>query len=196
MQDESLDKFLEDGEIVQWSATPQPYRLFDETHKTSTIISLCWALAWGIILIGGYYYTCASQGHEIKTGVMVFCSAIPVMLAWSPAADRNNVKKLTYAITDKKAIVISSEAEKACTMNIADIDGLRVEKTDNGNCHVRVGSPVFKASARKLPGLAFRGEFDNIDSNKIYKGLVFYNVSAEDGNAIRDLLKPLIEADQ
>ena len=192
----SKSKLLEEGEVVRWSSAPQPYGLFDETHKTSTVISLCWALAWGIILIGGYYYTCVSQNQEIKKGVMIFCAAIPAMIAWSPVADRNNIKKLLYAITDKKVIVISSEADKACTMSIDDIDRVRVEKTVNGNCHVRVASPVFKTSARKLPGLAFRGEFDNINNNKIYKGLVFYNVSAEDGNTIRGLLKPLVEAGQ
>ena len=190
---ERLNKFLEEGETVRWSGKPQPYGLFDETHKTSTVISLCWALLWGAILVGGYYWVSVSQGQEIKKGIMLFCAAIPIMLAWGPITDKNNVKKLLFAVTDKKVMVVPSETETACIMRIADIDELRLEKTANGNCHVRLGSPVFKASARKLPVLAFRGEFDIEDNKKAYKGLVFYNVSAEDGNAICDFLKTLVK---
>ena len=193
---EKLDKCLEEGEVIQWSGAPQPYKLFDETHKTLTLISLSWALAWGIILIGGYCALSVSKGQEIKTGVMVICAAVPLMLAWGPIIDRNKVKKLLYAVTNKNAIIVSEEDDKSRTMYIGDIDGLRVDKTNNGNCHIRVGSSVFKASVRKLPSLAFLGEFDTIDNDKIYKGLVFYNVSAEDGKAICDLLKPPVKADQ
>ena len=189
---EIFNKFLEEGETVRWSAAPQPYGLFDETHKTSTLISLCWALAWGIFLVGGYYWLSVSQGQEIRKGIMAFCAVIPLMLAWGPVTDKNNVKKLRYAVTDKKIIVVYSDTDKAFTMNTADVDELRFEKTVNGNCHLRLGSPVFKVSARKLTGLAFRGEFDTEGNDKIYKGLVFYNLSAEDGNAIHTLLKPLI----
>ena len=194
--DEKLNKFLEKGETIRWSGAPQPYRLFDETHKTSTLISLCWALMWAIILLGGYYASVIKSGQEIKKGIMAFCAVIPIVVAWGPITDRNNIKKLTYAVTDRKVIVVSSEASSSFTMNIADIDRARIEKTNNGNCHVRVGSPVLKASAKKLLGLAYRGEIDSEGSNRTCKGLVFYNVSAEDGNAIRDLLKPIVEVAQ
>ena len=188
---EKLNKLLEDGEAILWSGAPQTYGIFDETHKNSTIISLCWALVWGIILVGGYLTLSVSHGQEIKKGVLAVCSVIPLLVAWGPMANKNNIKKLLYAVTNKKAIVVSQEDGKPLTMRIADIDGLRIEKTNNGNCHVKLGSPVFKASPRKLPGLAIHGEFDVKDNNdKIYTGLVFYNVSAEDGKAIRDLEKP------
>ena len=193
---EKLNKFLEEGEIIRWSGAPKPYALFDETHKTSTIISLCWALLWGIILIGGYYALTVSHGQEIKKGVMAICAAITLMILWSPIADKNNIKKLLYAVTDKKAVIVSKEDDRACTMRIADIDELRADKTGNGNCHVRAGSSVFKASARKLIGLACRGEFDMDNNEKIFKGLVFYNVSAEDGATICKLLKPVVEPEQ
>ena len=194
MQDNgTLSKFLKEGEAIQWSGTPQPYGIFDAAHKASTMISLCWALVWGIILVGGYYASTVKSGQEIKTGIMIVCALVPVAVAWSPIRDKNNILKQQYALTDKKAIVVSSEAGTPLTMNIADIDRVRVEKTGSGNCHVRLGSPVFQASARKLLGLACRGEFDSKDNNKIYKGLVFYNVSAEDGNVIRGLLEPLVE---
>ena len=193
---EKLSKLLEEGEAVRWSGTPQPYGLFDETHKTSTMISLFWALFWGIILVGGYYASTVKSGQEIQKGVMFFCAIIPIAVAWSPIGDKNYIKKLLYAVTDKKVIVVSPETSNSFIMNIAGIDGVRVEKTKNGNCHIKVGSPVFKASAKKLLGLAIRGETDNEGNDKICKGLVFYNVSAEDGNAICGLLKPIVEVGQ
>ena len=186
---ETLNKCLEEGEVIRWSGAPQPYKLFDETHKTSTLIYLCWALAWGILLVGGYYWLSASQGQEIKKGVMFFCAIIPVMVAWGPLTDRKNVKKLSYAVTDKRAIVVYSESSTPYSMRIADIDKVQAEKTANGNSHIRVGSPVFKVAARKLPSLAFRGDFDTKGSDKIFTGLVFYNVTAEDEKAVCNLLK-------
>ena len=76
----NLNDVLEQGETIQWSGTPQPYSLFGETHKKSTITSLCWALAWGIFLMGGYYALTVSQGTEIQKGVMFFCAVVPLFI--------------------------------------------------------------------------------------------------------------------
>ena len=190
MQDsEMFSKILKEGETMRWSGTPRPYGLFDETHKTSTLISLCWALAWGILLVGGYYALSVSQGQEIRKGVMFFCAIIPIMVACGPITDKGNIKKLRYPVTDKRLIITSAgETGKECAMDVTDVDEWRVEKTANGNCHVRIGSKIFKASARKLISLATHGDYDMKGNDKIYKGLVLYNLSAEDGDTIYNIL--------
>ncbi len=189
---EKLNKALEEGEVIRWSGITQPYSLFDEGRKTGTIISLCWALGWAIVSIGGYYLATRSNGAEISTGVILFCIGISLIIVWMPISDKSKVKKLSYAVTDKKVIIVSKENDTPLTMPLADIDDIRIEKGDNGNCHVRVGSPVFKMSQRKLPVLAYRGEYVDEDGKKIYKGLGFFNVTAEDGKAISKLLKPAL----
>ena len=185
-----LNQFLEEGEIIKWSGIAQPYSLFDETHKKATIIPLCCALVCAIILAGGYYDYCVSKGIDIKEGALVFCALIPLVVAYRIVVGKNKVKNLLYAVTDKRVVIVPKDSDKPCAMCIADIDELRSEKADNGNYHIRIGSPVFKASARKLPGLACDGKFDAQDTNII--GLVFYNVSADDEKAVCDLLKPAI----
>jgi len=188
MSDNSkLNTVLEEGETLLWSGVPQPYSLFDESHKKSTMITLGWALAWGILLVGGYYTLTATKDVEMRTGVMLFCMAVPLFIIGMAVTDKNKVQKLLYAVTDKRAIVLS---DKPIAMRIADIDAIRVDEADNGNCHIRVGSPACKASARKLPIMAFRGEFSGQDNNKVHSGMAFFNVSAEDEKTIRDLLKP------
>ncbi|MDR1731124.1 MAG: hypothetical protein LBR61_03425 [Synergistaceae bacterium] len=189
---EKLQKILEGGEIVRWSGSSQPYGLFDEAHKSFTMLSLMWALVWGIILVGGYFALCISRGLELKAVVMVVCAAVPLLIAWSPVGDKGNIKKLHYMVTDRKVVVSSSEGERACSMPIIDIDAIRAEKAGSDTCHLRFGSSTFKASAKKLPALAIRGEFDTRDNNKVYTGLVFYNISVSDGNTICDLLKPAV----
>jgi hypothetical protein len=181
---------LEEGDAIRWSGSPQPYEFFDEAHKTSTLVTLCWAVSWGILLVGGYYYFCVSRNLEIKTVVMIVCAAVPLLIAWSPVGDRNNVKKLQYKVTDKKIIVSSLEMSKEYVLPITDVDAMRVEKAGDGTCHLRFGSSTFKASAKKLLVLAIRGEY-KIQKNdeKIYTGLVFYNVGSADGDVICDLLK-------
>ena len=191
LDNDKLNKFLEEGELIRWRGLPMPYGLFDATHKTTTIISLCWALLWGVFLIGGYYTLSTSRGQEIQTGVMIFCAAIPILIAWGRVSDKNKVEKLLYAVTNKRVIVIPKEGDKACAMHLAGIDDLRSEETANGNCHIRIGSATFKTSARKLQSLAYHGNFETKDDTKIYTGLVFYNVSPEDGKAICKLLLKL-----
>lgn len=184
----NLNNVLEQGETIIWSGIPQQYSLLGESHKKSTIISLCWALAWGIFLVGGYYALTISKGVEIQTGVMIFCAAVPLFIVWMPIADKRKVKQLSYAVTDKRAIVLS---DKPISLPIADIDDLSIDKADDGNCHIRVGSSTFKTSSRKLPSLAYRGEFSGQGDDKTYKGLVFFNASAEDGKIVSNLLKPV-----
>ena len=185
----NLHKVLEQGETIRWSGTPQPYSLFDESRKNSTIFTLSLALVVGIFLVGGYYGLSATRDMEIKSGVMIFLIFVPLFIIWMPLADKGKVKKLLYAVTDKRAIVVSGSDSKPITMPLSAVDDIRIDNADNSNCHVRVGSAVFKASTKKLPVLAFRGENDSED-NQTYKGLVFFNVRAEDGKAIHNLLKP------
>ncbi|MDR1377423.1 MAG: hypothetical protein LBJ22_07910 [Synergistaceae bacterium] len=190
---DTVGKLLEGGDVIRWSGSPQPYEIFDEAHKTSTFMTLFWALLWGVLLVGGYYAFCVSRGLELKTVVMVICVAIPLLIAWSPVGDKNNIKKLSYTVTDKKIIVVPSENSKEYVLPIVDIDTIRIEKAGSGTCHMRFGSPAFKASTKKLLGLAIRGEFKvGKNDEKTYTGLVFYNISVGDGDVICDLLKSRI----
>jgi hypothetical protein len=182
-------KLIAEEDIIRWSGSPQPYGVFDEGHKISTLVTLCWAVSWGILLIGGYYAFCVARNLEIKTVVMIVCIAIPLLIAWAPVGDKNNVKKLLYKVTDKKITVTPSEGSREHALPISDIDLIRVEKAGEGTCHVRFGSATFKASAKKLIILAIRGEYKVQKDEKIYTGLVFYNISSSDGDVICDLLK-------
>ena len=186
----------DEKEYIRWNGAPQPYQLLDKAHKGGTFVSLAWALAWAIFLIGGYYALCITQSQEVKSGVMIICVVIPLVLAWGPLGDKNRVKKLEYAVTDRKIIVVSSGREDGCILFLSDLDAVRIEKAGNGNCHCRLGSSTFKASARKLPTLAVRGDFEVKDGKKVYTGLVFYNVSTDDGKAIRDLLKTSVTVEE
>jgi hypothetical protein len=190
INNEKLNNALEKGETIRWSGVPQPYSLFDESRKTSTLMYLFWALAWAILSIWGYYAMVASSGAEVKNGVLIFLVGVSIMVALMPVLDKGKIKKLTYAITDKKAVIVARENDNLISMPLADIDDIRIDTTDNGKCHVRVGSSVFKASAKKLPGLAFRGNFVDQDGKKKYQGLVFFNVTAEDAQTIGKLLQP------
>ncbi len=189
---EKLNKTLEEGEVIRWSGVTQPYSLFDASRKTGTIISLCWALAWAVLSIGGYYAVALSNGAEISKGVIIFCLGVSAIIIWMPISDKSKVKKLSYAVTDKKVVIVSKENDAPIIMPLAAIDDIRIDKGDNGNCHVRVGSPVFKISSRKLPVLAYRGEYVDQDGQKVYKGMGFFIVRAEDGKAISKLLKPTL----
>jgi hypothetical protein len=188
-----VEKWLEEGEALQWSGSPQPYSLLDKGHKTATFISWFWAAVWGVLLIGGYYALSISRGLEVKTSALVICAVVPLFIFWSPVGDKNRIKKLRYAITNKKVLVAtegSAGSEKPCVLPLAAIGAVRVEKADEETCNLRLGPSTFKAPARKLPPLAIRGNFETSSSSeKIYNGLVLYNISDGDGETVCDLLK-------
>ncbi|MDL2272617.1 hypothetical protein LJC23_06260 [Desulfovibrio sp. OttesenSCG-928-I05] len=185
-----LNSILEPGERIVWSGVPQAYSLFGASHKKSTMITLCWALGWAILLVGGYYALATAKNVEIKTGVMAFFIAVPVLVVGMAIADKGKVAKLLYAVTDKRAIILS---EAPISMTIADIDAIRIDPADDDNSHIRVGSTTFTTSAKKLPFLAYRGE-KMPDSDKTYRGMVFFNVNAKDAKTLRDLLQPATPA--
>jgi hypothetical protein len=187
---EKLNKLLKEGETTRWSGTPGSYGLFDKACRISTIIPLCLAFVFGIIPIPVYYAYCVSINYEVKIGVIIFFIIVFLVIAYRPVSDKNNVKSLLYAVTDKRAIIVSGKDDNARAMRIEDIDDLRIEEAGNGNCHIRIGSPVTKAATGKLPRLAYVGTFNEQDNVKIYTGLVFFNVPAEDGKTIAALLKP------
>ncbi|MDR1481123.1 MAG: hypothetical protein LBI74_00685 [Synergistaceae bacterium] len=182
-------KTLEEGESIRWSGFAMPYRLLDEAHKKQTLTSWIWALALGIVLIGGYIWMCFSRDVELKMGVVIICAAISLVIAWSPVSDKKNIKKLRYAITDRRAITVYSEGDKTFSVALSDIDAARLERAGNETSHLRLGSSTFGASLKKLLAIALNGDYETKDSEKIYKGLIFYNISASDGKKVCDLLK-------
>lgn len=189
---EKLNSALEQGETIKWSGVPQAYSLFDESRKKSTIFTVCCAAAWAVLSIGGYYAAVASSNADIKTGVIVFLLATACLIVWMPISDKGKVKKLTYAVTDKRVLIVSKEDRNPIAMPFSDIDAIRVDKADNGSCNVRVGSSTFKTSLRKLPSLAYLGRFTLENDNKSYTGLALFNVKDEDGKKISNLLEPAI----
>ncbi|MDL2285457.1 hypothetical protein LJB93_01785 [Desulfovibrio sp. OttesenSCG-928-F07] len=182
-----LNSALEQGEVVMWSGAAQPYSLFGNSYKKSTMITLCWALAMAIILVGGYCAVAISRNVELKTGVLLFCAAIPVFIVWRDISDKNKVKKLLYAVTNKRAIIIY---KKTISIPLVRIDAVGIDQADDGNCHIKVGSSTLKASPRKLPFLAYNGDFKGQETEEFCTGLVFFNVTAEAGKTIQKLLKP------
>ena len=194
INNEKINSVLEKGETIKWSGVPRPYALFDESRKKATIFTLCCAAAWAVLTMGGYYAVTASSGGDVKSGVMIFLLAISLLIIWMPVSDKGKIKKLQYAITDKRVLIVSGENSNQIAMPIAYIDAVRVDKGDNGNCHVMVGSSVFKASPRKLPGLAYLGKYTGESDNKKYTGLVLFNVSDGDGKAASSLLESAISS--
>jgi hypothetical protein len=153
---DSVQKVLKEGETIRWSGCSQPFGLFDEEHKTSTISSFALALAVGGILSGGYWWQAMSQGMELKPGVMGFCICVGLLMLYGPFRNKKSVLRLRYAITDKRILVASTEKERVLSMPLSAIDGVRVEKAGDGTSHIRFGSSVFEASRKKTPDIGYR----------------------------------------
>jgi hypothetical protein len=194
MADDSngLREVLEKDETVRWSGPTQPYGIFDEAHKRSTLVSIAWGLAVGIILTGGYLWLCASRNIEVKNVVLIFTLGFALLIVWGPISNKKRLAGMRYALTDKRVIAFATGIGKALVMSLSALDAVRIVQAAPGTCHILLGSPVAKASGKKLLALTMYGrDAEGEDKVKVSKGMVFYNLSAEDGNTLRVLLQPL-----
>jgi hypothetical protein len=191
-----LKEVLEKDETVRWSGTAQPYGIFDEAHKSSTLASVAWGVAVGVILIGGYLWLCASRNIEVKNVIIVFSLGFALLILWSPISSKKHLTRMKYAITNKRVIAFSTGIGKMFAMPLPAIDAARIVQAGPGTCHILFGSSVAKASGKKLLALTMHGQdVEGEDKVKVAKGMVFYNISTDAGNILRALLQPLAVQD-
>jgi hypothetical protein len=188
-----LREILEKDETIRWSGAAQPYEIFDEAHKSSTLSSIAWGVAVGVILIGGYLWLCASRNIEVKNVIIFFALGFALLILWSPISNKKHLARMRYAVTDQRVIALSSGIGKAFAMPLPALDAVRILQAGPGTCHILFGSSVGKVSGKKLLSLTMHGrDVEGEDKVKISKGMVFYNISAEAGNALRVLLQPRV----
>ncbi|MDR2113554.1 MAG: hypothetical protein LBQ62_10760 [Candidatus Accumulibacter sp.] len=187
-----LREILEKDETIRWSGSAQPYGIFDEAHKSSTLVSMGWGLAVGIFLVGGYLWLCISRDIEVKNVIIIFALGFALLILWSPISNKKRLAGIKYAVTDKRVIALSTGIGKAFAMSLSSLDGVRIVPAGPGTCHILFGSSVAKASGKKLLSLTMHGQdAEGEDKVKISRGMVFYNISTEAGNILRALLQPL-----
>jgi hypothetical protein len=191
--DNRLQEILGKDETIRWSGSVQPYEIFDEAHRGSTFTSIAWGVAVGVILIGGYLWLCASRDIEVKNIIIVFVLGFSLLILWNPISNKKHLARMRYAVTDQRVIALSTGIGKAFAMPLPALDVVHIVQAGPGTCHILFGSSVAKASGKKLLSVTMHGrDAEGEDKVKISKGMVFYNVSAEAGNALRALLQPLV----
>jgi hypothetical protein len=189
---EKLREFLDKDETVRWSGSAQPYGIFDEAHKKSTLVSVIFGLAAGIFLAVGYLWLCVSRNIEVKNVILFFVLGFALLILWNPIANKKHLSRMKYAVTDKRVIAFSAGIGKAFAMPLSALDGVRFAQAAAGTCHILFGSPVAKATGKKLMSLTMHGrDVEGEDKVKISKGMVFYNVDSEAGKTLRALLQTL-----
>jgi predicted membrane channel-forming protein YqfA (hemolysin III family) len=188
---DKLRKLLEKDEAIRWSGSAQPYGIFDEAHKKSTLASIVWGLAVGAILTGGYLWLCASRNIEVKSVILFFTLGFSLLILWGPVSNKKRIAQMKYAITNKRVIALSAGIGKAFAMSLPAPDAVRIVQAGPGTCHILFGSSVANASGKKLLALSMHGQDpEGEDKVKTSKGIVFYNISADAGNMLRALLQP------
>ena len=187
-----LREILKEGEAVRWSGSAQPYGLFDEAHKRTTAVFAICALIAGLALTGGYLWLCAARNVEPSYGVSVVCLGIALLILWRPLSNQKHIAAMRYVLTDGRLIAFSAKTKKKHSMPLPALDVARLARAGAGTCHALFGSPALKASRRKLTALAIRDAVAREDAEgdaDSAGGMVFYNISADAGKALRVLLE-------
>jgi hypothetical protein len=185
----ALDKAIIEGESIQWKATPQDYKLSDADHKKETQRYFIIAIACAIVLNGIFLFYCFGTAEGKFNAVpLAFTLGIPLWFIMEPIRDRGEIRRLLYAITDKRIIVIGVQYN-AISIPLEKFNFIHTEPNKEGNVHILLGGEEFKIAGRKLISCAARGYETTRGESSTLTGLVFYNLNKADCDEVYSILE-------
>lgn len=175
------EKFLMKNEKVLWEGKAEAFQLLDAPYRT--IFPIIWGVT-GVItaaFIGLYLPFFFRSGSTLGQFAMAFLCfmAVPLFVSLEPfALKRSLEKKITYVLTDKRAMVVNNG--KAKIMNLEKGTPVRIEKLSNGSDILYIGESACNSSTYSSRANAVHGFHDADKEPDDYAGLIFYSIKNAD----------------
>ena len=171
----AVNSILEEGENIEWVGKAEPFNLIDSANKKSLLTSWVTCAAISASLTAAYILVALRNSLDINMIIFVFVIGFPLFVAIRPFLDKMALKKLTFVLTDKRAIIHKGGSQ--CTsMELGKIDDAAMINKNNGIGDVVFGSPAVKLPVHKLRHLTLM-PLHAEDEKKSVTGMVFYNVA-------------------
>lgn len=175
-----FDNQLEEGEQLEWVGMPEPFRLFNGTNLKS--LCLRWLICVVIaVVVANAYISYSSITHHAGSQLHIIAAAsvgVPLLISITlmPFRDKSDTqRKLIFALTDKRAITYTGFNGKFYSMDIDEIDEIKIMDNRNDKGHVILGWAAIQAPEKRMREIALTPKTTG-NKEKIVKGMVFYNV--------------------
>ena len=147
---EKLANLLEKDEELRFYTKPEEFDLLDETNKKTIVtkLAITFFLTLAIILL---YIGTAAKSGGIKWGLVVFLAAIGVLIMANDFTTARKIRKIAYALTDKRLIVLE-DAEKI--LPLSEIKKYEFRKDADGHTSLLIGDRGLKTKEKKFRALA------------------------------------------
>lgn len=182
--EERIGKLLKAEEQIRWTGKPENDPFFTAANKGRLIVR--WIIM-AIVAVGlsvAYAVYCTNKHITYYWVVNIFTIGVPLYAAVLPYMDYKRLRKVVYAITDRR-VIVSANPNRTFDMNLADVDRIEISPCCGGST-LLLGSAVANAHENKLRVLALYGKMGEADGKERTVGLALYNLA--DADIARSLL--------
>ena len=177
--EEELKLALKEGETVKWKGLPAPYKVMDNDNKKSTAKFFIGAIvvAAALSLLYTYYGLQESNSTGIQPFVYIMTIGFPLIAFVDPIRDKMHINGQLLVITNQRILIFhkSNPTEsKAISINLNDVDKVRIEEIEPGFNRIRFGAAAFGSRNMKLRRNAMLGAKDENDKPIAYDILSYF----------------------
>ena len=185
--EEKLRPIMDEGEKILWSGRPENFETLDKTHKSRFIRSSIITVVVTVALIVAYLMTIARTGAEMKVGLLVIMIALAIYVVASTFINANKLrKKMEYAVTDKRLVLIRDEP-KGISYDQIPIAALKTDEDGHGS--LLCGAHAVNEAPAKWRASALAGIRTNVDT-MVCEDLIMYAIPEPE--KLREILKPYL----
>ena len=182
--DDRIKKLLKADEHVRWIGKAEKDPFLNDSNRSSMILRwvLTAVIAVGLSVLYAVY--CSNKAIPYYWAVNIFTIGVPLYIAVLPYMDHKRLRKVIYAITDRR-VIVSANDNRAYDMLLSHVDSIQISRGIGGTTLI-LGSAVANASENKLRVLSLYGKMDEVCGKERTVGAALYNLA--DADVARSLL--------
>jgi len=177
-----IGKYYQDGEIVEWSSRPQPFKVKSGCYAKPMTTRLVISLIAAIALVAAYILAANATNSKVGIAGIIIAVVIPGFIAVDPYLNkRRMIKNARYVITNSR-LYVQVDSKNVRYINLDDISNIQYVGAENGCGHIIISSdPAAAVAENKLRKVAMSPALVKEDvSNQVFceaKTVVLYNIA-------------------
>ena len=181
--DETLREKLGAGEQLLWSGKPESFETLDKTNKKRILLKIIIAVAVCALLLVEYVILAGKNNADIKPAAVIVVLACGVYFCLDSFLQANQLKKVRYAITDKRLLCVSGDEVKS--VSYENVPAACFKKDEDGHVTLLCGEEGMKAKPSKWRSIALHPL--NMANSNVCESFAFY--ALPDADRVKKILK-------
>lgn len=185
--EELLKESLREDEKLLWSGRPEAFETLDKTHKSPFIRRGIITAVVTVALCVAYVILVRAKEAPVKPAVLIIVVACGVFIIVRGLLDASKIRKRTsYAITDKRLIILTDSAK---SVEYSAISAAKLDRDEDGHTSLLCGEDAIKARPWKRRAAVLSGAITN-ENTGMCERFVMY--ALPDAEKIKEILKPYL----